>query len=258
MSEKITDEELKAALEQIAGTPTPLLWDRSARSTHWRPYVAVLCAAALAVIGAFVIVGSDSTSPRASSSPHSAVCFSVITYNGALYRSGFENIIEAQPERDLGEATTQACEDSPQTAVQISAIRGISPSVAVTGVGDVFVKIGYFPISETFPGRAPSAPLVRETASCVGALRATQFRIKVTTTSSLRINGTIQHVTAGPMHIGETLDALFVDSYTRFYNLDRDGAPYVPPGSALDVGGLECRNSDGGTEIVATSVSAAD
>jgi hypothetical protein len=254
------DEELREVLEDMAGPPHPARQGRRVGSQHRRKLVVgvLVAVSAIAVAGVF---SRDHGTPGPVDNvkrTFSASCFNVIEYQGSIYRSGYNDFLGAAPEQSIGTGTSTACEDSPRETVDLTAVQGVSPDVAVaTRGGEVFTRMGYFPISKTFPGRLSSAPVVREEQNCVGTEVPTQFRLKVSATTAAAVKGTVVDSNEGPFAPQAAVDALLIDSYTRLTGLDRAGAPYVGPGALIDVSGITCSNQDGGREIVASTIAAA-
>jgi Family of unknown function (DUF6281) len=210
--------------------------------------LALLAAAALVVVAsasaALVLVtrgGGHAVIARSGSSCALAVRFDGVDYLGSTMKQPLHL------GRALGQATLPPCQDSnspgpppTESAVDVVAIAGVPPSVAIGAAGDphtAYLAVGYFPELPSYPlheGGAfdyTSGCRVTGTFSLTGTVRQHGSALLV------EVDGRSGSLEAAP---GSTIQ-LLVDARTRIDGFDRNGLPYVAAGDRLRSSGVTCR-----------------
>lgn len=172
-------------------------------------------------------------------------CADRITWNGRVY---FGQLFAKLPPATLvlGTGGRPTCSDAnggeagASSTVEVRRMIGVDPRVAVAVKGEpdaAYMAPGYFVQLPSHPLHSaiewkPRSP--NELTGCAKT-RPRQLRVSVRSTSGSTI--------------GVTLDGretfLFVDAYTRFRGLERNGLPYVAPGQHIAADAVECLSSGG-------------
>ena len=172
-------------------------------------------------------------------------CAARITWNGHVYFG--ETFAKVPPATlMLGTGGRPTCADAnggeagASQAVEVRRMIGVDPRVAVAVEGErehAYLARGYFV-------QLPSHPLHR----ALGRFQRTRSELEgCATTRRLAFRGTVRSDTGATLAVrrGRRETVLFVDAFTRFQGLDRNGLPYVEPGERIAVGAVECRGRDG-------------
>ena len=209
--------------------------------------LSLLVAAVVVVASASAALALVTTRRHHGGSGSGSSCALAIRFNGVDYL-GATMKQRLRLGRALGQATVPPCPDfnnpkappAPGGGVDVVAIAGVAPSVAVGAAGDphtAYVALGYFPELPSYP--LHEGPGRDYTSGC---------RV----TGTFNLTGTVsQHGSSLLIHVNQrsgSLEAepgstiqLLVDARTQVDGFDRNGLPYVTAGDNVRSTGVTCQ-----------------
>jgi hypothetical protein len=129
----IGEDELRATLRRYAGPESPVA--RVGRRRRVRPAVAVAVAVALAIAaGALAFALTRSSSGGGVSG--SGSCAAVLSFRGSDFFGNKLHGVALERGASLGTAEQPGCEDTPAADVDVVALPGIDPAVAIARPGE--------------------------------------------------------------------------------------------------------------------------
>jgi hypothetical protein len=189
----------------------------------------------------------------------SSDCAAHLNWKGITYE-GIVSKPPPEPGRRLGEATAPACgPGSQERVVDVVAVRGLDPSVAIVSPGPA----DYYPGSELvflgpgYPASSPKHPFHDAVEPSVGGWDAERRFVcgvtKVLTARVHRAPGALHgylEVTAGDeaardfLTDGDVRGIVSLDDDTSIIGLERNGIPFVQVGEAIELEVSECEGEE--------------